>query len=79
MSAILRQVNAIGWNRILMFFLAIWLVILILTALPMISSHVATVPDFKQADRLTRALSDLEDLKKQNSELQDLLREISVG
>lgn len=78
MSALLRQVNAIGCNRILIFFLAIWLVILLFTGIPLISTHVNNL-DSKTAERLTRALADLEALKKQNTELQELFRDIKLG
>lgn len=78
MSPILRQVNAVGCNRILMFFLAIWLVILLFTSLPLISTHVGNL-DSKTSERLSRALSDLEALRKQNNELQELFRDIKVG
>lgn len=78
MSPILRQVNAFGCNRILFFFLAIWLVILLFTGLPLITTHVSNL-DSKTSERLARALSDLEVLRKQNLELQELFRDIKMG
>ncbi|KAI4462501.1 alpha- 16 -fucosyltransferase [Holotrichia oblita] len=78
MSPILRQVNAVGCNRILIFFLAIWLVILLFTGLPLITTHVNNL-DNKNSERLTRALLDLEALRKQNNELQELFRDIKLG
>lgn len=78
MSAILRQVGSLGWYRVLVVFFVIWLVLLFFTALPLINVHSGS-NDPKLADRLSKALSDLESLRKQNNELQELFKEISLG
>lgn len=44
----------------------------------MISTHVAN-SDTKTADRLARALAELESLRKQNKELYDIFKDINVG
>ncbi|CAH1371450.1 hypothetical protein MTP99_012929 [Tenebrio molitor] len=77
MSAIIRQINAVGWHRILAAFLIIWLVILLFTAFPMLGTHM-TSSDSKTSERLTRALADLEALRKQNTELQEIFRDINL-
>lgn len=79
MSFILRQISALGWNRLSLFLLAIWLTILLFTAFPMFTTQHVVQSDTKIAERLTRALSDLEALKRQNSELQELFKDISLG
>lgn len=77
MNAILRQINAVGWHRILVGFLFIWLVILVFTALPMLGTHMPS-SDTKTSERLNRALADLEALRKQNLELQEIFRDINL-
>lgn len=76
---ILRQIGALGWNRILIFFLIVWLVILLFTALPMFTTQHVVQSDTKTAERLSRALSELEALRKQNVELQELFKDITLG
>lgn len=78
MSAVLRQIGAVGWSRIFLVFIVVWLVILIFAALPMFTNHVLP-GDTKTAERLARALVDLEALRKQNSELHELFRDINIG
>nr|XP_022901745.1 alpha-(1,6)-fucosyltransferase [Onthophagus taurus] len=73
MSAIFRHVNAI----VLIFF-GIWIVILLFIAFPMISTHVSPA-NTETVDRLAKALADLEILRKQNNELQELFRDIKLG
>lgn len=75
---ILRQIGALGWNRILVFFLILWLVILFF-AFPMLTTQHIVQSDSKTAERLTRALSELEALRKQNVELQELFKDITLG
>lgn len=77
MSAILKYLNYIGCYRILVAFLALWLIIVVMSALPMLGTNV-TNSDTKVAERLTRALSDLEALRKQNEELREIFKDISV-
>ncbi|KAJ3646334.1 hypothetical protein Zmor_023926 [Zophobas morio] len=77
MSAILRQINAVGWHRLLGAFLFIWLVILVFTAFPMLGTHMSS-SDTKTSERLTRALADLEALRRQNTELQEIFRDINL-
>lgn len=48
-----------------------------MSALPMLSTSV-TNSDIKVTDRLTRALNDLEALRKQNEELREIFKDISV-
>lgn len=75
MSTILRQINAVGWRRILSVFLLIWLVILLFTAFPMLGTHMNSA-DTKLSERLNRALKDLEALRQQNVELQEIFKDI---
>lgn len=77
MSAILKYLNYIGCYRILIVFLALWLTIVVMSALPMLSTNVPN-SDIKVTDRLTRALNDLEALRKQNEELREIFKDISV-
>ncbi|XP_018333907.1 alpha-(1,6)-fucosyltransferase [Agrilus planipennis] len=79
MSAIIRQVASLGWNRLLVFFLAAWLVILVLVFLPFLNSQSQSVTDSGTADRLKRVISDLEILRKQNLELQKIIKDINLG
>lgn len=79
MSAILRHINAVGLNRILVFILLVWLVILLFAALPMLNTHLPTNYDTRTAERLNRALADLELLRKQNVELQEIFRDMAAG
>ncbi|XP_060530769.1 alpha-(1,6)-fucosyltransferase isoform X2 [Cylas formicarius] len=74
----LRQIAAVGWHRMLIAFLAIWLLILVLTAFPMLNTNVTNY-EVRTAQRLSRALLDLEVLRKQNEELQDLFRDIRIN
>ncbi|KAJ8938216.1 hypothetical protein NQ314_011575 [Rhamnusium bicolor] len=78
MSAILKHVNYIGCYRILIVFLAVWLIVLVISAFPMLSTSIAT-SDIKTTERLTRALADLEALRKQNEELQEIFKDISIN
>lgn len=79
MSAILRHLNTVGLNRILVFILVLWLVILLFAALPMLNTHIPAASDTKMAERLNRALADLEVLRKQNNELQEIFRDMASG
>lgn len=79
MSAILRHINTIGPRRILIFILAVWFILLLLTALPVFNAHLSTSTDTRTAERLTRALAELEALRKQNVELQEIFRDIAAG
>lgn len=77
MSIVLRQINAVGWRRILLVFLLIWLAILLFTAFPMLGTHLNSA-DSKLYERLNRALKDLEALRQQNVELQDIFKDINL-
>lgn len=79
MNVILRQINSLGWNRLLALLLLLWIIILLFTIIPMLSTHVSTTTDSKTSERLTRALADLEILKKQNIELQEILKGVSAA
>lgn len=79
MNFILRQINVIGWNRMLALLLLVWIIILLFTIIPMLTNHLSTSIDTLTSDRLNRALADLEVLRKQNLELQDVLKGISVA
>lgn len=79
MSAIVRHLNAVGLNRILLFILVLWLMILLFTAFPMLNTHLPANSDTKTAERLNRALADLELLRKQNNELQEIFRDMASG
>lgn len=79
MSMILRQIGALGWNRILIFFLILWLLILLFTALPMFTTQHVIQSDIKTGERLSRALNELDALRKQNTELQELFKDITLG
>lgn len=74
--SVLRQISGIGWHRIIVIFLALWLLIVLLIAYPGINS--SNTLDSHSTERLIRALTDLEALRKQNQELQDIFKEISV-
>ncbi|KAJ8909854.1 hypothetical protein NQ315_013340 [Exocentrus adspersus] len=78
MSAILKHVNHKGCYRILIVFLVIWLIILVISALPMLNTSISST-DTKTTERLTRALADLDVLRKQNEELQEIFRDISAN
>lgn len=77
MSAIWKYLNYIGCYRILIVFLALWLIILVICAFPMLNTNISN-SDTKLATRLSSALRDLEDLYKQNEELREILKDISV-
>ncbi|XP_030760021.1 alpha-(1,6)-fucosyltransferase [Sitophilus oryzae] len=77
MSAFIRQIASIGWHRILVVFLVLWLLVLVLSAFPGLNTTASF--DAKSSERLVRALSDLETLRKQNEELQEIFKEISVN
>nr|XP_023022722.1 alpha-(1,6)-fucosyltransferase [Leptinotarsa decemlineata] len=78
MMSILKHLNYIGCYRILIVFLALWLIVLVMSALPMLSSNITT-SDSKVAERLTRALVDLQALQRQNEELREIFKDISVN
>ncbi|KAJ8933188.1 hypothetical protein NQ318_022682 [Aromia moschata] len=78
MSAILKHVNYIGCYRILIVFLAVWLIVLVISAFPIISTNISST-DTKTTERLSRALADLEALRRQNEELQEIFKDISVN
>lgn len=67
-------------NIIMAIFFAVWVVILLFVALPslLLTPRVATSTS-ETADRLAKALTDLEALRKQNNELQELFRDIKLG
>lgn len=74
---VLRQISSIGWHRIIVVFLALWLVVvLLLAAYPGINS--TNTLDSRSSERLYRALTDLEGLRKQNQELREIFKEISI-
>ncbi|CAG9765491.1 unnamed protein product [Ceutorhynchus assimilis] len=76
--SVLRQVSTIGWHRIIVAFLALWLVVvLLLAAYPGLNS--ASSLDQRSSERLLRAVTDLEILRKQNEELRDIFKEISLN
>ncbi|ERL96089.1 alpha-(1,6)-fucosyltransferase [Dendroctonus ponderosae] len=75
--SILRHLSAIGWHRMLVLFLAIWLLVVLLLAYPGINS--ANTLDPKSTEKLVRALTDLEALRKQNQELRDIFNDISLN
>ncbi|XP_076274211.1 alpha-(1,6)-fucosyltransferase 8 [Rhynchophorus ferrugineus] len=77
MSVLLRQVSSIGWHRILVIFLVLWLLVLVLSAFPGLNS--TNTFDSRSSERLAKALSDLEALRKQNEELQVIFKEISTN
>lgn len=77
MSAIWKYLNYIGCYRILIVFLALWLIILVICAFPMLNTN-ASNSDIKLSNRLSSALRDLEDLYKQNEELREILKDISL-
>lgn len=79
MSAILKHFNYIGCYRILIIFLALWLIVLVLSAFPMLNLSANSDSESKLSERLSRALIDLEALRKQNDELQDIFRDLSVN
>lgn len=77
MGILLRQLNLVGWHRLLAAFLAIWLIILVITAFPMLGTHMPSL-DSRTSERLTRALEDLETLRKQNKELEQIFKDINL-
>lgn len=77
MGAILRQISAVGWPRILVVFLSLWLIILFFTAFPLLGTHINGI-DSNTAERLNRALADLEALRQQNLELQEIFKDINI-
>lgn len=77
MSAIWKYLNYIGCYRILIIFLALWLIILVICAFPMLNTNVSS-SDTNLSTRLSSALRDLEDLYKQNEELREILKDISL-
>lgn len=79
MSVILRYVNNVGPKRILVFILLIWFIFLLFTTLPALNAHISPCTDQKTAERLERALADLETLRKQNVELQEIFKDMAVG
>lgn len=79
MTAILRQLNTVGLNRILVCILVLWLVVVLFAALPMLNTHLPANSDAKIAERLNRALADLDLLRKQNAELQEIFRDMASG
>ncbi|KAL1506287.1 hypothetical protein ABEB36_005679 [Hypothenemus hampei] len=67
-----------GWHRIIVIFLTVWLlVVLLLAAYPGINSN--NILEIKTTERLDRALSDLEALRKQNDELREIFKDITVN
>lgn len=76
MSAIWKYLNYVGCYRILIVFLALWLIILVICAFPMLNTNVSN-SDINLSNRLSRALRDMEDLSKQNEELREILKDIS--
>lgn len=77
MSAIWKYLNYIGCYRILIVFLALWLIILVICAFPMLNTNISN-SDTKLVTRLSSALRDLDDLYKQNEELRGILKDISL-
>lgn len=59
--------------------MALWLIVLVLSAFPMLNLSANSDSESKLSERLSRALIDLEALRKQNDELQDIFRDLSVN
>ncbi|CAH0560168.1 unnamed protein product [Brassicogethes aeneus] len=78
MSALLRYISSVGWHRILLVFLALWLIILVITGFPMLNSGASSLQT-KTEERLARALADLDALQRQNIELQEIFKDITVN
>lgn len=78
MSVILRHINSAGPKNILVSILVVWFIFLIFMAFPMLNTHTQPT-DSKTSERLSRALAELEALRKQNQELQDIFRDMTVG
>ncbi|XP_072402052.1 alpha-(1,6)-fucosyltransferase [Diabrotica undecimpunctata] len=78
MLSCLKHLNYVGRYRILVTFLTLWLLVIVLSAFPILNSNI-NYSDNKLAERLTRALSDLDALRKQNEEIQEIFRDISVN
>lgn len=76
-AMIRKHINSVGWHRILVAFLAIWLIIFVMTAFPMLGTHMQS-SETKTSERLSRALDDLEALRKQNKELEEIFRDIKL-
>ncbi|KAK9875849.1 hypothetical protein WA026_009636 [Henosepilachna vigintioctopunctata] len=72
-----KHINLVGRHRIIAAFLAVWLIIFVMAAFPMLGTHIQS-SDVKTSERLARALEDLEVLKKQNRELENIFRDISL-
>lgn len=79
MNFVLRHVGTLGWNRVLVILVFMWLAILLFTILPMLTTHVAPPTDTRTMEKLARAVSDLEALRKQNLELQQILQGINLS
>lgn len=77
MSAIWKYLNYVGCYRILIVFLALWLIILVICAFPMLNTNVSS-SDINLSSRLSSALRDMEELSKQNEELRQILKDISL-
>lgn len=77
MNALLRQINSMGWGRIFAIFLSLWAVILFVTVFQSFNTNSVPISDSKTEERLNAALGDLEALKKQNLELQEILKGVT--
>lgn len=76
----MKLVRQVGWGRVLLVLLAIWLLVLVLfAASPVFRVPSSPEPDSQTNQRLARAFHDLEVLKRQNAELRSLFSDISVG
>ncbi|CAH1104583.1 unnamed protein product [Psylliodes chrysocephalus] len=79
MLTCVKQLNYVGRYRILYrLLLTLWLVVLMISAFSVLTSNI-TYSDTKVAERLARALNDLEALRKQNEEIHEIFRDISIN
>ncbi|XP_018333906.2 alpha-(1,6)-fucosyltransferase-like [Agrilus planipennis] len=79
MSELIRQIVLLGCNRLFVFCMVAWLVFLLMVFLPFLNSHSQTIIDTSTAEKLKSVKSDLEILRKQNLELQTIIKYINVG
>lgn len=79
MSVILRHLHSTGLKNILVYIAVIWCIfLLIFVLIPMPNTNTSPT-DHKTAQRLTKALAELEILQKQNQELQEIFKDMMMG